>query len=246
MTRPMNRWLICCLNSALIILGGCGTATNLPEPEPLRQDTSAEDAEPTPEADPLEDRAVEGSISDKSVDPAFLISEDGIGPANLGMTLGDLKAVLPPDTEYVVESPFIVDFDAIAVNQGDDTQFYLLYLAGESFTDDDVIQGVLTTNPAYKTAAGVGVGTPIQDAEILYGKATLSYNLANESREYVRFDNHPAGNLAFGLRGGGSASTAYQGIYPDSTAEYNETQEYVDGATIQTVLAVCVSQACTL
>jgi hypothetical protein len=240
----MNRWLSLSVSAALIVLGGCGTATDLPESSSSDQGTVSETPEPT-ETDPPEP-AAESDVSGESVDPAFLISENGIGPAQLGMTLGDLKAALPPDTEYSVESPFIVDFDAISVAQGGDTQFYLLYLSGEAFTDDDIIQGVLTTNPDYKTAEGVGVSTPIQEAETHYGQATLSYNLANESREYVRFENHPAGNLAFGLRGGGAASTDYQGIYPDSAADYNETQEYVDGAAIQTVLAVCVAEACTL
>lgn len=240
----MNRWLSVSVSAVLITLAGCGRAPDLPESSPSDQDTVSESSDPAERISQEAD--TEDDASTESVDPAFLISEDGIGLAQLGMTFGDLKAALPPDTEYIVESPFIVDFDAIAVTQGGDIQFYLLYLSGDSFTDEDIIQGVLTTNPAYTTAEGIGVDTPIQEAETRYGDATLSYNLANESREYVRFENHPAGNLAFGLRGGGADSNDYQGIYPDSTAEYNETQEYVDGAAIQTVLAVCVSEACTL
>jgi len=175
-------------------------------------------------------------------DPSmFLISAEGIGPAKLGMTLGELKQSLPSAT-FEVQSPFIVDFDAIAVSQDGKPQFYILYLAGESFGDGDVVQGVLTDNPSYRTDRGVGPGTAIAQAEQIYGDATLSYNTQNESREYVRFAQHPASNLSFGT-GNGSAETA--GIYPSPTSEYNETQQFREDATIQSVLVICLSEACT-
>ncbi|WP_448599309.1 hypothetical protein [Thermoleptolyngbya sp.] len=175
-------------------------------------------------------------------DPSmFLISAEGIGPAKLGMTLGELKQALPNAT-FEVKSPFIVDFDAIAVSQNGKPQFYILYLAGESFGDGDVVQGVLTDNPSYRTDRGVGPGTAIAQAEQIYGDATLSYNTQNESREYVRFAQHPASNLSFGT-GNGNAETA--GIYPSPTSEYNETQQFREDATIQSVLVICLNEACT-
>ncbi|MGV2391051.1 MAG UNVERIFIED_CONTAM: hypothetical protein LVR29_31475 [Microcystis novacekii LVE1205-3] len=36
-----------------------------------------------------------------------------------------------------------------------------------------------------------GPRTPLEQAEKVYGKGTLSYNTSNESREYVRFVNQP-------------------------------------------------------
>ncbi|MFQ3615290.1 MAG: hypothetical protein SNJ57_02745 [Cyanobacteriota bacterium] len=178
----------------------------------------------------------------KPTDPSlFVISAEGIGPAKLGMTLGELKQALPNAT-FEVQSPFMVDFDAIAVSQDGKPQFYVLYLAGESFGDGDVVQGVLTDNPSYRTDRGVGPGTAIAQAEQIYGNATLSYNTQNESREYVRFAQHPAPNLSFGT-GNGSAETA--GIYPSPTSEYNETQQFREDATIQSVLVICLNEACT-
>lgn len=173
---------------------------------------------------------------------AFLISENGIGIAQLGMTLGDLKQQLGTEAELTVESPFIVDFDAIAIRQAGEVQFYILHLSGQPLTDEDVIQGLFTENPKFLTAEGVGAGVTIQQAADAYGAATLSYNLSNEGREYVRFDRQPAPNVSFGT---GNASQDAAGIYPSPNAEYNETQEFKDGATVRSVLVVCLTEACT-
>lgn len=237
----MNHWLLLALSLTVISLGGCGNVAETNVSASAEQDSNESVTETTDSA--IE--AVDDDAASAPIDTAYLISGNGIGVAQLGMSFGELKQALPDDVEYIIESPFIVDFDAIAVRQDDDTKFYLLYLAGESFTDEDIIQGLMTTNSAYKTAEGVGVETSIREAEGIYGEATLSYNLANESREYVRFENHPGGNLAFGVYGGGAEAADYSGIYANPAAEYNETQDYVEGATIQTILVVCVAEACT-
>jgi hypothetical protein len=170
-----------------------------------------------------------------------LISATGIGPAQLGMTLGDLKTILGSEFQFTVESPFIVDFDAIAVRQGEKALFYILFLPGQPLTDTDAIEGLYTDNPDFRTNQGVGPGTPIQEAEQAYGTATLSYNTQNESREYVRFAQQPSANISFAT-GNGSQNAA--GIYPSPTQDYNETKQYRDDATIQSVLVVCLTEGC--
>ncbi len=157
------------------------------------------------------------------------------------MTLAELKQRLGRDTEFLVKAPFIVDFDAIAVRKGGETQYYILYLAGQSFADGDVIQGVFTDNPRFRTAEGVGAGTTLQDAVKAYGKATLAYNTGNESREYARFERQPATNLSFAT-GNGNVNPA--GVYASPVSEYNESQNYRAEATIQSVLVVCLTDAC--
>lgn len=157
------------------------------------------------------------------------------------MSLGELKQALGPEVEYKVQSPFMVDFDAIAVTQNGKTQFYILYLAGQSFADTEVIQGLMTDNPEYKTEQGVGTGTTIRQAEAAYGQATLAYHTSNESREYARFARQPAPNISFAT-GNGNTETA--GIYPSSTGEFNETQQYRESATIQSILVVCLAEQC--
>lgn len=55
-----------------------------------------------------------GTLTENSppASKALTISPEGIGAAKLGMTFGQLKQVLGSDTEFKVESPFMVDFDA--------------------------------------------------------------------------------------------------------------------------------------
>lgn len=206
-------------------------------------DNDAEDATTTPTETEVIPEPTETAEPVEPISEAerYQISAEGIGVARLGMTLGDLKQTLGDTAQFEVKSPFIVDFDAIAVRQNGEIQFYILYLAGEPAGDDEPIQGLWTDNPAYTTADGVGTGTLISTAEDAYGDATLSFNYDNEGREYVRFANHPAPNISFGT---GNANTSTAGIYPESSGGFNETQEYNPDATIQSVLVVCLADGC--
>jgi hypothetical protein len=216
----------------LILLAACGkgTTTATSTASPQVADFSSPISMPTgsPSASPI---AVDNR----------LITDKAIGAAQLGMTFGDLKKALGAGFEFAVQSPFIVDFDAIAVKRSGEVQYYILYLAKQPFTDTDTIQGLLTKNPKFLTAAGIGAGSSIDKAQKAYGKATLSYNTQNESREYARFERQPANNISFAT-GNGSSKAA--GIYPSPTGEYNETQKFKDDAKIESVLVVCLTEAC--
>jgi hypothetical protein len=168
------------------------------------------------------------------------ISQQGIGAARLGMTLGELKQKLGPGVELKVKAPYIVDFDAIAVERSGEVQYYILYLTGQTFKDTDVIQGLLTDNSQFRTAEDVGPGTSIATAEQAYGRATLSYNTDNESREYVRFANQTTGNLSFSTGNGSSGG----GIYPSPLSTYNETQQFKPDAKIKSIWVVCLTEDC--
>ncbi|MGK7889777.1 MAG: hypothetical protein AB4042_10615 [Leptolyngbyaceae cyanobacterium] len=198
---------------------------------------------------PATDGTTHGTPDVEVTADSRLISASGIGPAQLGMTVSTLKQVLGDRVEFNSQSPFLADFDAIAVQQADDTLFYLLYLAGDPLGDGDVIQGILTTNPQYQTVAGVGVGTPLQTAEAAYGNATLSHSADNESREYVRFEQHPATNISFTTQpvavATNSGSLPLAGTYTNPVIQYNETEEYRADASIEAVLLVCLSVSCS-
>ena len=114
------------------------------------------------------------------------ISAAGVGPAKVGMTLAQLKQLLGAQAEFTVKSPFMVDFDALAVSQSGKVQYYILYPSGRTLADTSAIEAVLTKNPDYRTTVGVGPGTPLKQAAAVYGKATLFYNTENESRELVK------------------------------------------------------------
>lgn len=174
-----------------------------------------------------------------------LISAAGIGQAKLGMTLGQLKRILGADTEFRVESPFMVDIDAIAVRQSGQVQYYILYDAGTTLGDTDQIQTLLTDNPKFRTAQGVGAGTSLKQAEAIYGSATLSYNTSNESREYVSFANEPQENISFRPVAVGQN---FAGIYLSPLSpqrEFNETKIFQSTAKIRLVGVVYLSPSCT-
>ena len=216
-----------------LLLTACGkpSPTALSSPSPNSVDFSSPIsglANATPSASPI--------LAD-----SLVISDKAIGAAQLGMTFGDLKKVLGTGVEFIVQSPFIVDFDAIAVKRSGEVQYYILYLAKQPFTDTDTIQGLLTKNPKFLTAVGIGTGSTLAKAQQAYGKATLSYNTQNESREYARFERQPANNISFAT-GNGSSKAA--GIYPSPTGEYNETQKFKEDAKIESVLVVCLAEAC--
>jgi hypothetical protein len=224
--------------SLMLLLSGCNGSqlTSVAESPIPTASISPAPASPTPQAQPSQTPAPAATEAEDR-----LISPRGIGAAQLGMTLGDLKQKLGDGVEFTVKSPFIVDFDAIAVSKAGEVQFYILYLADQAFTDEDVIQGILTDNPKFRTAENVGPGTPIAEAEQVYGEVTLSYNTQNESREYARFANQPAGNLSFST---GNGNTSPAGIYASPASDYNETQQFQADAAIQSILVVCLTEDC--
>ncbi|MDL5056441.1 hypothetical protein [Geitlerinema calcuttense] len=203
----------------LILLVGCNQNTPTPavSPNPTVYPTAAS----TP------------VIPQSENDPSKLISDTGIGEARIGMSLGELKQALGSNAEFRVESPYIVDFDAIAVRQNGEAQYYILYPAGTTLQDSDPIELIYTENPQYRTVDGVGPQTPIQTAEAVYGQPTLSYNYSSEGREAARFANQPQ-KLLFGLGNANRGDLA--GIYPESQDEYNETSQYKEDAKIQSII----------
>lgn len=196
---------------------------------------------------PIEASPTLGQTTSKPLSPptsdTFTISPQGIGSAKVGMTYGQLKKILAGKAEFQVKSPFIVDFDAIAISQDGKEQFYILYPTGVPLADSDVIEALVTDNPNYRTAQGVGPGTLIEQAEAIYGKATLSYNTLNESREYVQFANQPSKDIAF--RTQPPPNQSFAGIYPESKAELKETQKIQKAASIGLVEVYC-RQNCPL
>jgi hypothetical protein len=155
-----------------------------------------------------------------------LIRADGIGHVRGGMTIGDLRAALPPGVVLGGPVPFMVDIDGIPVISDTDTLYYVL-TSDDSFADDAAIGWVATENAAFRTAEGVGPGTALADAAAIYGEPTLSYSVDNESREFAAFPNLPS---AIQLRvTPGSDSSVFAGIYTEG--EY-ATSRYAPSARI--------------
>ena len=77
------------------------------------------------------------------------------------MTLGEVKQALKPKTSFKVDSSYIVDLDAIAVQQGDKTLFYILHPSDTQLAYADKFEFLVTDNPQFQTAEDLGPGMPL-------------------------------------------------------------------------------------
>lgn len=196
--------------------------------------------------------AIETVNAESIVADEFLISAQGIGQAKLGMTLAELKQILDSDTEFKIISPFMVDVNAIAVSQKGLVQYYVLYPAGTTShpdkstpTDNDPIAFLMTDNYNYQTQEGVKVGMPIEEAEDIYGNATLAYNVEGESREYITFgDNPPNLNFVASFFKSISDGLAFSGIYPEYPGVVYTTDKYQEDAAIAAIEVSCNADNC--
>ena len=176
------------------------------------------------------------------VNSDFLITSDGIGPAKIGDTYGQIKQALGADYSFIDEPSFMVDLSAIAVLRegisapfgGQAVAFYLVYNEGDPLTDSTPINLIVTSNPNYHTAEGTGPGTLLANAVRDYGKITLGFNTQAESREFASFERGPARldfrteALTHGFAGDYSVPDAIRG-------EFNQTSAFFENASISQV-----------
>jgi len=157
-----------------------------------------------------------------------LITKDGIGNASVGATAAQLRTQLGSGWTVTESDPVLVDLVGYEVKQGGTLRFFAL---------GDDVDGPLTVfvaeSPDLQTAEGIGPTSTIDDGVLAYGAATLNFNPDNESREFVRFVNEPAGRIFFRTGSGDEA-----GIY---AAGETETMDFKDGATIKAVWVTCVA-----
>ena len=127
----------------------------------------------------------------------------------------------------------MVDFDAVAVSQSRKVQYRIIYAAGTKLKDADVIELLMTENSNYKTVQGVGSGRTLKQAEAIYGKATLSYNMDNEMREGVVFAKQPTKNIMFVPKAEGKQ---FAGVYGAGKGGFFQTNKYQPNAVIKSVM----------
>ena len=193
------------------------------------------------------------SVAPENIRAEFLISDNGIGNAKLGMTLGELKQISDRDTRFELMSPFTIDSNAIAVSKGGIVQYYILYKTdnlstSEKFapTDKEPITSLMTDNYNYQTLEGVKVGTSIQEAEEIYGDAILAYNQEGESKEYITFENRSESNVSFRASYYKliSDGLGFSGIYPEYPGVSYTTDKYQTDAAIAAIEVSCIQDSC--
>ncbi len=173
------------------------------------------------------------TVGQKTPSASLTIDDRTIGAAKVGMTFGQLKKALGSTAQFKVESPFMVDFDAVAISQSGKVQYRIIYAAGTKLKDADAIELLMTDNPNYKTVQGVGPGMTLKQAEAIYGKATLSYNVDNESRENVVFANQPSKKFLFVPKADGKQ---FAGVYGAGKGGFFQTNKYQPNAVIKSVM----------
>ena len=191
--------------------------------------------------------------SRETVTSEFLISPQGIGRAKLGMTLGELKQIATADTEFELIAPFSADLNAIAVRQQGLVQYYILYpldpdqdAAKFEPKDSEVITLLITNNYNYQTKEGIKVGTPIEEAENIYGNAVLAYNADGESGEYITFGDYNSDNIRFRASYFKliSDGLGFAGIYPEYPGVTYTTDKYQSDAAIAAIEVSCTENDC--
>lgn len=173
------------------------------------------------------------NAAQKTPSASLAISDRTIGAAKVGITFGEFKKALGSTVQFKVQSPFMVDFDAIAVSRSGKVQYRIIYAAGTKLKDSDVIELLRTDNANYKTAQGVGPGMTLKQAEAIYGKATLSYNVDNEMRENVVFAKQPTNKIMFVPKAEGKQ---FAGVYGAGKGGFFQTNKYHPNAVIDSVM----------
>jgi hypothetical protein len=73
----------------------------------------------------------------------------------------------------------------------------------------------------------------LKQAEAIYGKATLSYNVENESREGLVFANQPTRKIMFVPKAEGKQ---FAGVYGAGQEGFFQTNKYQPNAVIKYVM----------
>lgn len=191
-----------------------------------------EDPEP-PATVPAEIMEAPGD-ADRPAEGPPIITPDGIGAAQVGSTLAEVRRKLPAGSRLgEIDTRFMVDLDAVPVISGSDTLYYLGVPAGETLTDATPVPFVITLHEGVRTARGIGPGVTLRDAVRQCGRATLRYSVHDEMREYVSFTN--CGHRRVTFRVAPTDDSLLAGRYA-SAGEYNETDEYDGDARIGMVM----------
>lgn len=120
------------------------------------------------------------------------ISESGMGPIRLGMTLGDAKKAMP-----TADFQRSTDGDGAAlvtVRLGKEDLITLF--ANEENPDGPIdwtkkVNFIETFNPACNTAEGIHPGLPVIQVEKILGKTKEIVRSEIESREFIDFQKQP-------------------------------------------------------
>ena len=189
--------------------------------------------------------------------PENLITPTSAGVVRLGMSMGELRQKLPPQTIYELEMGGLVE-DFLKVSyHGKSLNLYVSNFDVQTQTINDLsdemkILGIFVKDPSFMTAEGLRPGTRIEDAIAAYGTATFSYYYRTDSGEEIRFANNPLPSPISGIRSLirpnnrifsvlSNNPSGLVGIYTnfDPNKILQETQQYREDAAIAEIQLWC-------
>lgn len=161
----------------IVISAGCGQAD---APPPGSAASDAPEVQDTA-------REVSGTRS------SYAISDSGVGPIRLGMTLAEAQRALP-SAVFARGS----DGDGVAlVEVTIESDQHLTLWAEEEDADAPIdwakpVKRIEAFTPAFRTREGVHPGARVTEVESVYGKTRVIEESEIESRQYIVFTEQPA------------------------------------------------------
>lgn len=172
------------------------------------------------------------SPADAPAAPKWLITEEGVGPIRLGMTLDELMAAAPGlvlehepyfSGEIAEAERVLIDGEAVA---------YVTLYGTVDCGETPKVDYVFTANAEARTTDGVGPGSLVSDAAVAWGAPTLEISLI-ESREYADFPDAPR---SLSIRTGTPLEDVWRGgVYPNGDDIGESTTEYREDAIITSI-----------
>ena len=129
--------------------------------------------------------------------PDNLITSTSAGVVKIGMSLGELRQILPKETIYEVERLSRMDFPRLKVTYRSKSLslivsgFNLSNPSLDDLTDETKIEGIRISHYGFMTAEGIRPGTGIEEAIAAYGPATFSFLPHTEDEEAIYFESKP-------------------------------------------------------
>ncbi|MFT5470826.1 MAG: hypothetical protein ACI8UO_005957 [Verrucomicrobiales bacterium] len=171
-----------------------------------------------------------------------LISRDGIGPARIGESVGEMQAALKKINEYL-EYEFVEgmgDGYSGVIVSSEGTELLAVYIEPlEKLDPDAIIEMVSTDHPAFRFASGVGPGMLLSEVEERHGKFSLEAAEMDWGAEHLTFEDEDV--LARALIWTSSPAIDFwsdAGVYTKEELEepYRSTEKYKPMAYVRGIL----------
>ncbi|MCI4664521.1 MAG: hypothetical protein MRY74_07340 [Neomegalonema sp.] len=165
------------------------------------------------------------------------ITSESVLEIKVGMTLAQARKKTH-GLKWTYEPRFMVDFSADCASKGGEIILCVLVYEEPKRKADMKIQGIVVMSDKLSARDGVRIGMPLSEAAKRWGAVELSFNHADEAREYVAFAKGPK-RISIRARRADAERFAggHVGVYPEDKAgeEFQKTTRHHPGAVIDSI-----------